>query len=90
LETHDTLDQFFRVDDGEGKVIMDGEEATISNGFAFLVPAGTEHNVVNTSSDKPLKLYTIYMPPNHKDGIIHKTKHDAEVAETDGSDIYVG
>jgi len=89
MEVHNTLDQFFRVDAGEGKVIMNGEESVVSNGFAFLVPAGTEHNVINTSSDKPLKLYTIYMPPNHKDGIIHETKHDAEVAETDGSDIYV-
>ncbi len=89
MEVHKTVDQFFRVDSGEGKLIIDGEEAEISNGFAFLVPAGSQHNVINTSADAPLKLYTIYMPPNHKDGVIHKTKADAEVAETDGSDIYI-
>ena len=88
MEVHETSDQFFRVDSGEGKVIIDGEEAKFSDGFAIVVPSGSEHNVINTSSKKPLKLYTIYMPPHHKDGIIHKTKADAEVAEHDGSDIY--
>jgi len=90
MEVHEKVDQFFRVDSGEGKVIIDGEEALISNGFAILVPAGSMHNVINTSNDKSLKLYTIYMPPNHKDGVIHKTKADAEIAETDGSDVYEG
>ncbi len=88
MEVHENNDQFFRIDSGEGKVIINGEESKISDGFAVVVPAGSEHNVINTSSKKPLKLYTIYMPPHHKDGIIHKTKADAEVAETDGSDIY--
>jgi len=85
MEVHETTDQFFRVDSGEGKVIIAGEEADISNGFAIVVPAGNQHNVINTSSKKPLKLYTIYMPPHHKDGIIHKTKNDAE---SDTTDIY--
>ena len=88
MEVHETVDQFFRIDSGEGKVIIDGEEARIEDGFAVVVPAGSQHNVINTSSDKPLKLYTIYMPPHHKDGVIHVTKVDAEVAETDGSDVY--
>jgi mannose-6-phosphate isomerase-like protein (cupin superfamily) len=89
MEVHEISDQFFRVETGEGKVIIDGEEAIISDGFAIVVPAGSQHNVINTSADKPLKLYTIYMPPHHKDGVIHATKADAEVAETDGSDVYV-
>lgn len=88
MEVHETSDQFFRVDSGEGKVIIDDEEAVFSDGFAIVVPAGSQHNVINTSGDKPLKLYTIYMPPHHKDGVIHKTKADAEVAEHDGSDVY--
>jgi mannose-6-phosphate isomerase-like protein (cupin superfamily) len=89
MEVHESSDQFFRFETGEGKVIIDGEEADVSDGFAVVVPAGSEHNVINTSSDKPLKLYTIYMPPHHKDGVIHKTKADAEIAEHDGSDVYV-
>jgi len=90
MEAHNHLDQFFRIDSGEGKVIIDGEEATIEDGFAVVVPAGSQHNIINTSSEKSLKLYTIYMPANHKDGVIHKTKADAEIAETDGSDVYEG
>ena len=89
MEVHPDNDQFFRIDSGEGKVIIDGEEAMISDGFAVVVPAGSMHNVINTSSVNPLKLYTIYMPPHHKDGVIHTTKADAEVAEHDGSDVYV-
>ena len=89
MEVHPDNDQFFRVEIGDGKVIIDGEEAVISDGFAVVVPAGSMHNVINTSAEKPLKLYTIYMPPHHKDGVIHATKADAEIAETDGSDIYV-
>ena len=89
MEVHETNDQFFRVDSGEGKVIIDGEEAMFNDGYAIVVPAGSQHNVINTSNEKPLKLYTIYMPPHHKDGIIHRTKKDAEIAETDGSDVYV-
>src|ERR1035437_2226445 len=87
MEVHEISDQFFRIDSGEGKVIIDGEEAQFSDGFAIVVPAGSQHNVINTSSEKSLKLYTIYMPPHHKDGVIHATKAEAEVAETDGSDV---
>ncbi len=83
MEVHSYTDQFFRVDSGEGKVIMDGEESLISDGFAVVVPAGTMHNVINTSADKPLKLYTIYMPPHHVDGIVHATKAAAEADTTD-------
>lgn len=83
LETHEDTDQFFRIDSGEGKVIIDGDEFDISDGFAVVVPAGLEHNVINTSNNKPLKLYTIYMPPHHKDGIIHKTKAEALADEDD-------
>ena len=88
MEVHEISDQFFRIDSGEGKVIIDGKISKISDGYAVVVPAGSEHNVINTSDKKPLKLYTIYMPPHHKDGVIHKTKADAEVAEHDGSDVY--
>ncbi len=83
MEIHTDTDQFFRIDSGEGKVIIDGEESVISDGFAVVVPAGAEHNVINTSSTLPLKLYTIYMPPHHKDGTIHITKAEAEADEED-------
>ena len=83
MEVHEVTDQFFRIDSGEGKVIIDGEEAIIGNGSAVVVPAGSQHNVINTSSEKPLKLYTIYMPPHHRDGVIHATKADAEKDTTD-------
>jgi mannose-6-phosphate isomerase-like protein (cupin superfamily) len=83
MEIHETTDQFFRVEKGEGKVIIGGEEHLLHDGDAIVVPAGTEHNVINTSSQNPLKLYTIYAPAHHKDGIIHKTKQDALADQTD-------
>lgn len=83
METHANVDQFFRIEEGEGKVILNGEEHLIKNGDAIVVPAGTEHNVINTSADKKLKLYTIYSPANHKDGTIHKTKAEAMADEAD-------
>ncbi len=83
VETHANVDQFFRIEQGEGEVILNGEEHPFSNGFAIVVPAGTTHNVINTSSSEKLKLYTIYSPANHKDGTIHKTKEDAEADTTD-------
>lgn len=83
MEVHNTVDQFFRVEKGQGKVIMNGEEAAFSDGSAFIVPAGTQHNVVNTSPTEQLKLYTLYSPPNHPDGKIHKTKAEAMADETD-------
>jgi mannose-6-phosphate isomerase-like protein (cupin superfamily) len=76
-EVH-TLDQFFRVEKGTGKAILDGVEHEISDGTAVVVPAGAMHNIINTSVDASLKLYTIYSPPNHRDGVIHATKAEAE------------
>jgi mannose-6-phosphate isomerase-like protein (cupin superfamily) len=75
-EVH-TLDQFFRVEEGTGKAVLDGVRTPISAGFAVVVPAGANHNIINTGS-VPLKLYTIYAPPNHRDGVIHRTRADAE------------
>ncbi len=75
------LDQFIRVESGTGKTILNGVEHEISDGYAVVVPAGVEHNIINTSSTKAMKLYTVYSPPNHKDGTVHTTKQDAESAE---------
>jgi mannose-6-phosphate isomerase-like protein (cupin superfamily) len=74
-EVH-TLDQFFRVEEGTGEAILDGVVTAIHAGFAILVPAGIHHNIINTGS-APLKLYTIYSPPNHRDGVVHHTREDA-------------
>jgi mannose-6-phosphate isomerase-like protein (cupin superfamily) len=82
-EIHANVDQFFRIEQGEGKAVLNGEEHVFSDGFAIVVPAGTTHNIINTSSDKKLKLYTIYSPANHKDGIVHKTKEEAMADEED-------
>ena len=83
MEVHPSVDQFFRIEKGEGKVIMNGEESLIRDGSAIVIPAGTEHNVINTSAEKQLKVYTIYTPPQHKDGVVHKTKAEAEADTTD-------
>lgn len=80
-ETHDTVDQFFRIEAGEGKVIIDGEETLLADGSAIIVPAGAKHNLINTSTTNPLKLYTIYSPPNHPEGTLHHTKAEADQAE---------
>jgi mannose-6-phosphate isomerase-like protein (cupin superfamily) len=81
-EVHPTVDQFFRIEQGEAKFVFnEKEEHLVHAGDAVIVPAGTFHNVINTSSKEPLKLYTVYSPPNHPDGTIHKTKADAEAAE---------
>lgn len=80
MEVHPDVDQFFRIEAGEGKVVMDGEETLFKDGDAIIVPAGTEHNIINTGSDM-LKLYTIYTPPNHPEGTIHTTKAEAMAAE---------
>jgi mannose-6-phosphate isomerase-like protein (cupin superfamily) len=71
------LDQFIRCEAGEGRAILDGLPYEISDGFIVIVPAGTNHNIINTSLGEQLKLYTLYAPPNHRDGVIHKTKADA-------------
>lgn len=75
------LDQFIRCEAGEGKAVLDGTEYPIRGGFAVMIPAGTKHNIINTSSDMPLKLYTLYSPPNHRDGVVHVTKKQAEADE---------
>lgn len=77
-EVH-TLDQFFRCEQGEGKVILDGTEYKIENGTVIIVPAGARHNIIN-GPGSAMKLYTLYAPPNHRDGVIHATK---EIAEKD-------
>lgn len=71
------LDQFFRVEEGSGVAILDGVRNEIRDGFAVVVPAGTNHNIINTGS-VPLKLYTLYSPPNHRDGVVHATRAEAE------------
>ncbi|MFH0856341.1 MAG: cupin domain-containing protein [bacterium] len=77
------LDQFIRIEAGEGLAVLDGVESKIEDGSAVVIPAGTLHNIINTSSE-PMKLYTLYSPPNHKDGTIHKTKADADEEHFDG------
>jgi len=76
-EVHD-VDQFIRLEEGEGKAVLNGEEFDIEDDWAIVVPAGARHNIINTSQDKPLKLYTVYSPPNHRDGVVHATKAAAE------------
>ena len=80
MEVHPQVDQFFRIEEGRAKVVIDGEEHEVDEGFAIIVPAGSQHNVVNTGSN-PLKLYTLYSPPNHPDGTIHPTRAEAMAAE---------
>jgi mannose-6-phosphate isomerase-like protein (cupin superfamily) len=71
------LDQFFRVEEGTGEAVLEGVRTPIRAGFAVLVPAGTRHNIINTGS-AGLKLYTVYSPPNHRDGVVHHTRAAAE------------
>jgi len=78
METHPDNDQFFRFEKGEGKCIIEGNEYTISDGSVIVVPAGAEHNIINTSATQDLKLYTIYSPAHHKDGVVRTTKAEAE------------
>ncbi|MEK7123329.1 MAG: cupin domain-containing protein [Patescibacteria group bacterium] len=75
------LDQFIRVEEGAGKVVLNGVESAIESGFAVVIPAGVKHNIINSSPDREMKLYTIYSPPEHKDGTTHITKADAEKSE---------
>jgi mannose-6-phosphate isomerase-like protein (cupin superfamily) len=82
-EVH-TLDQFFRVEEGTGEAVLEGVRTAIRPGFAVVVPAGTRHNILNTGNG-PLKLYTLYSPPNHRDGVVHRTRKDAE-ADTEHFD----
>lgn len=86
MEVHENSDQFFRFEEGQGKCIINCNEYEVSNGSAVIVPAGAQHNVINTMKTGSLKLYTIYSPPIHKDGIVRATKEEAEAnpAKFDG------
>ncbi len=84
-EIHEDTDQFLRVESGNGTAILDGVETPITNGFAVLVPAGAKHNIINSSETEKMKLYTIYSPAHHRDGVIHATKAEAE-ADTEHFD----
>ena len=75
-ERHEGHDQFIRVEAGQGVVTLDGAEHRLSDGVAVVIPSGALHNVVNTSRDEPLRLYTLYSPPEHPDGTVHRTKAD--------------
>jgi mannose-6-phosphate isomerase-like protein (cupin superfamily) len=79
-EVHEDHDQFFRIEDGKGEVVIDGTRTKIQGDDAIVVPAGARHNVINTG-DEPLKLYTIYGPPEHMDGVVRATKAEAEAEE---------
>jgi mannose-6-phosphate isomerase-like protein (cupin superfamily) len=81
MEVHSNVDQFFRFEAGEGKVVIDSVEHDIKNGDAIIVPSGAKHNVVNTSKRANLKLYTIYSPPEHQDGVVRHTKKEAMASE---------
>jgi len=79
-EVHDTHDQFFRFEKGKGQVVIDGKSHKIKADYGVIVPAGARHNVINTG-DKPLKLYTLYGPPEHRDGVVRATKAEAQASE---------
>jgi len=86
MEVHPDNDQFFRFEKGQGKCIIDGNEYVLTDGVAVVVPAGAQHNIINTSDNEELKMYTIYSPAHHKDGIVRATKAEAmaKEAEFDG------
>ncbi|MBA4337056.1 cupin domain-containing protein [bacterium] len=83
MEVHADNDQFFRFEHGEGKCIIDGNEYAVKDGSAIVVPAGAQHNIINVSETEDLRLYTIYSPAHHKDGIVRVTKEEAEANEAD-------
>ncbi|MBU0546903.1 MAG: cupin domain-containing protein [Patescibacteria group bacterium] len=87
MEVHEENDQFFRFEKGQGKCVIDGNEYEVSDGSAVVVPAGAQHNIINISDIEELKLYTIYSPAHHKDGIIHSTKEEAEKDEEEFDQI---
>ena len=76
-EIHNENDQFFRFEAGEGQALIDGNEYSVADGDVIIVPAGAKHNIINTSSTLSLKLYTMYLPAHHKDGVVHATKEQA-------------
>ena len=81
METHDTVDQFFRFEEGNGSVVINGKKHAVKDGGGVIVPCGAAHNVINTSKTAALKLYTIYSPPNHRDKVVRKTKQEALAKE---------
>jgi mannose-6-phosphate isomerase-like protein (cupin superfamily) len=81
LETHEGVDQFIRIEAGQGVAVLDGKEHPLADGSAVVIPAGTRHNIINTSTEAPLKLYTLYSPPEHPDGTVHETKAEADAYE---------
>ena len=81
MEHHTGHDQFIRVEAGVGVAILDGEKHALEDGVAVIIPAGVEHNVINTSQSEPMRLYSLYMPPEHPDGIVHATKAEADEYE---------
>ena len=81
MEVHADNDQFFRFESGVGKVIIDGNNYDVADGFAVVIPAGAQHNIINTSDTDFLKMYTIYSPAHHKDGIVRETKEEASANE---------
>ncbi len=83
MEVHEENDQFFRFEQGDGKVIIDSNEYDVKDGTAIIVPSGAQHNVINVSETEELKLYTIYSPAHHKDGIVRLTKEEAEANEAE-------
>lgn len=83
MEVHGNVDQFFRFESGEGKAVLNGEEVMFKANDVVIIPAGTNHNIINTSETEPLKLYTIYSPANHPAGTVHATKADAMAAEAE-------
>ena len=80
-ETHDNVDQFIRIEEGTGKAVLNDKEYEIEEDFAIVIPAGTKHNIINTSDEEPMKLYTVYSPPEHPDGTVHMTKDEAVAEE---------
>lgn len=83
MEVHEDVDQFLRIESGVGQAVLNGQVYEISDGFAVVVPAGTNHNIINTSDTEEMKLYTVYSPAHHKDGTIHRTKEEAMADEED-------
>jgi mannose-6-phosphate isomerase-like protein (cupin superfamily) len=81
LEKHDGHDQFIRVEAGTGFVLLNGQKSELADGSAVVIPANTEHNIVNTSDVAPMRLYTLYSPPEHPEGTVHRTKKEASQAE---------
>ena len=77
METHEENDQFFRIESGHGKAVVDGHEYLLADGMGIIVPAGAQHNIINTSDTDVMQMYTIYSPAHHEDGTVHVTKADA-------------